>query len=133
MFPGRETGRGPVLRSRPGHLEAAERIEKLCLVNAGTIPEWFEYDVISDQNKVIGRLDEEFAFESLPWAGAQPRRAGLADNPDRTGARRCLNPAMNRRPICRSGLGDGRGRSTALSESVQRIVSKRSSADSRLE
>jgi len=132
FVPGRETGRGPVLRSRPGHLEAAERIEKLCLVNAGTIPEWFEYDVISDQNKVIGRLDEEFAFESSPGQvlslGGQAWRI-IRIGPGHVDVESSDEPPANL-PFW---FGDGRGRSTALSESVQRIVSKRSSADSRLD
>jgi len=37
------------------------------LTNAGVIPEFFEYDVLrADTGERVGRLDEEFAFESAP-------------------------------------------------------------------
>jgi len=37
------------------------------LANAGTIPEWFEYTVVDvGGGETVGRLDEEFAFESSP-------------------------------------------------------------------
>ncbi len=42
-------------------------MNRLILANAGTIPEWFEYRVcVQPGGKEVGRLDEEFAFESSP-------------------------------------------------------------------
>ncbi len=124
--PGREIGHGPVFRSQPGHLEAAERSDKLCLVNAGTIPEWFEYDVISDQGSVLGRLDEEFAFESSPGQvlslGGQAWRI-VRIGPGHVDVEASDEPAANL-PFW---FGDGRGRSAALSAAIQRIANDRKS------
>ncbi|MEE4331000.1 MAG: DEAD/DEAH box helicase, partial [Wenzhouxiangella sp.] len=67
FVPGRETGLGPIFASGCGRLAASESAQKRCLLNGGTIPEWFEYDVVTvDSGRVLGRLDEEFAFESSP-------------------------------------------------------------------
>ncbi|MCA1779438.1 MAG: DEAD/DEAH box helicase [Xanthomonadaceae bacterium] len=41
--------------------------EMASLCNAGVIPEWFEYEVVrTDTGATVGRLDEEYAFESSP-------------------------------------------------------------------
>ncbi|MEM7054937.1 MAG: DEAD/DEAH box helicase [Pseudomonadota bacterium] len=48
-----------------GWLHAIDAAETLALANAGTIPEWFEYEVLNHANgQLLGKLDEEFAFES---------------------------------------------------------------------
>lgn len=48
-----------------GNLMASEDAAHLALTNAGVIPEWFEYDVLNaEDDQLLGRLDEEFAFES---------------------------------------------------------------------
>ncbi|QOC23433.1 DEAD/DEAH box helicase [Wenzhouxiangella sp. AB-CW3] len=50
-----------------GGWRVAPRAGRLALANAGTIPEFFEYDVVrADSGETVGRLDEEFAFESSP-------------------------------------------------------------------
>lgn len=55
------------LRVDGSRLHAAAGIRRLLLANAGTIPEWFEYNVVDvSRQETVGRLDEEFAFESSP-------------------------------------------------------------------
>ncbi|GEM_PF-2841827 len=62
---GRETGRGPLLRLSAGRLQASEHALLLSRLNPGTLPEWFDYGLVdADSGQELGRLDEEFAFES---------------------------------------------------------------------
>lgn len=62
---GREVGRGPLLRLSGGRLQAADHAGLLSRLNAGTLPEWFDYSLVdADSGRELGRLDEEFAFES---------------------------------------------------------------------
>ncbi|MDT8449043.1 MAG: DEAD/DEAH box helicase [Wenzhouxiangellaceae bacterium] len=54
-------------RTADGRLAPAPDADRLVLANAGVIPEFFEYDVTRvDTGERVGRLDEEFAFESSP-------------------------------------------------------------------
>ena len=56
-----------VRRVDDGRYHSHPEAGRLVLTNAGTIPEWFEYDVVrADNGEMVGRLDEEFAFESSP-------------------------------------------------------------------
>ena len=59
-------GKQPLLsRNVDGVLHASDGADRLAMTNAGTIPEWFEYEVLeSPDGPVLGKLDEEFAFES---------------------------------------------------------------------
>ncbi len=46
-------------------LQAHPHAARLVMSNAGTIPEWFQYDVVDAANQqLLGQLDEEFAFDS---------------------------------------------------------------------
>ncbi|MGK7297202.1 MAG: DEAD/DEAH box helicase [Candidatus Wenzhouxiangella sp. M2_3B_020] len=56
-----------VERRADGACVAKPHAGRLVLTNAGTIPEFFEYDVVrADTGEKVGTLDEEFAFESSP-------------------------------------------------------------------
>ncbi|AKS41954.1 DEAD/DEAH box helicase [Wenzhouxiangella marina] len=121
FVPGRETGRGPLQRLDRDRLEASEWIDRLSLVNAGTIPEWFEYEVISDKGRLLGRLDEEFAFESSPGQvlslGGQSWRI-LRIGPGHVE----VEASEDEAPNLPFWFGDGAGRSQALSRRVQGIM-----------
>ncbi|NKI34541.1 DEAD/DEAH box helicase [Wenzhouxiangella sp. XN79A] len=61
--------RPPALAFDPDtdRLQVPAGLHRLILANAGTIPEWFEYRVVAQPGGAeVGRLDEEFAFESSP-------------------------------------------------------------------
>jgi ATP-dependent Lhr-like helicase len=61
--------RAPVLAydAARERLHVPSAMHRLLRANAGTIPEWFEYRVVDvGRNQDVGRLDEEFAFESSP-------------------------------------------------------------------
>lgn len=119
--PGRETAQGPVFKRGSGRLGAAEKADKRCLLNAGTIPEWFEYDVVcAATGRVLGRLDEEFAFESSPGqimqlGGQNWRilcvRPGLVE----------VEPAVDETPNLPFWFGEGAGRSRMLSRAVMDV------------
>ena len=128
FVPGRETGLGPVYARGGGQLAASASAPKRCLLNGGTIPEWFEYDVTTaKQGRVLGRLDEEFAFESSPGQilqlGGQNWRI-LRILPGRV----VVEEAPDEPPNLPFWFGEGPGRSSALSRAVQRRCAQ---ADSR--
>ncbi|MEN1729037.1 MAG: DEAD/DEAH box helicase, partial [Pseudomonadota bacterium] len=118
--PGRETAKGPLLRVGQDRLQAAPRADKLSLVNAGTIPEWFEYDVVNEKGRLLGRLDEEFAFESAPGQvmslGGQSWRIHRV----RTGQVE-VEACEDEAPNLPFWFGDGAGRSAGLTRHVQAI------------
>jgi len=119
--PGRETGQGPLFRVKDQRLAAGPGAERLSLVNGGTIPEWFEYDVVSDQGRSLGRLDEEFAFESAPgqviglggqaWRILRVQTGQVIVEPS--------DEAAHELPFW---FGDGAGRSDELSTRVQLLL-----------
>jgi len=120
---GRETGRGPIQRLAGHRLVADPLSGELTLLNAGAIPEWFEYDVVDQGGRLLGRLDEEFAFESAPgqvlqlggqfWR-IQRIRAGFVD----------VEPVAAEMANLPFWLGDGPGRSDVLSGHVGKLVSR---------
>jgi len=126
--PGRETGQGPILRLDEHELEAAPLADRLSLVNVGTIPEWFEYEVVDARGHLLGQLDEEFAFESSPGQimslGGQTWRIERV-RPGRVEVQAC-DDAVPNLPFW---FGDGAGRSNGLSQQVQRLVDTGRSAD----
>ncbi len=122
FVPGRETGRGPVTRLGPDRIAASPGIASMALLNAGTIPEWFEYEVVAPRQHLrLGKLDEEFAFESSPGQilqlGGQhwrilrvlPGRVEVEDAGDET-------------PNLPFWFGDGNGRSNSLSRQVSALL-----------
>ncbi len=116
--PGRETGKSLVYRRGVDRMGAAEDASRLSLMNAGTIPEWFDYEVIDlSSRQVIGRLDEEFAFESTPGQVIQLGGATWKILAIATG-RVEVEPAANEAPNLPFWFGDGAGRSADLSHQV---------------
>lgn len=95
---------------------------RLALVNAGTIPEWFEYDVVRvDSGDIVGRLDEEVAFESSPGQVLQ-----LGNRPWRilrvlTGLVR-VAPAEEETGELPFWFGEGPGRTPEMAEAMLRVV-----------
>ncbi|MGY6554614.1 MAG: DEAD/DEAH box helicase [Wenzhouxiangella sp.] len=121
---GREVGRGPLLRLGGGRLQATERAMLLSRLNAGTLPEWFDYSLIdADSGQELGRLDEEFAFESgvgqCVHLGGESFRI-VAKGVQRLSVRRDPN-APAEMPFW---LGEGSGRSAMLSAFLRRCLSR---------
>ncbi|MDX1626245.1 MAG: DEAD/DEAH box helicase, partial [Wenzhouxiangellaceae bacterium] len=115
--------RAALLRRRGASLVAAPGAASLALRNAGAIPEWFEYDVVRAENgKPVGRLDEEFAFESSPGQVLQlGNRAWriLRVLPGQV----LVEPSDDEAAHLPFWFGEGPGRSDAVSEAVlQRIA-----------
>lgn len=119
--PGREIGSGPIHRSAPGRLSASSDAGRQALLNAGTIPEWFEYEVIAPaEGRSLGRLDEEFAFESSP--GQIIQLGGQSWRIVRISAARVeVEAAEDETPNLPFWFGEGPGRSQALSQAVARV------------
>jgi len=128
---GRETGQGPVIRTAKDTLEAPPLADRLSLINSGTIPEWFEYDVVDERGQVLGRLDEEFAFESAPGQvmslGGQSWRIQRIQA-GQVQVEACEEPA----PSLPFWFGDGAGRSVTLSQYVQLICGQMHATHSEL-
>ena len=121
FVPGREAGRGPLVRLGGQRLQAGEDARRLALMNPGTIPEWFDYEVIDSRSgRALGRLDEEFAFESSP--GQLIQLGARSYRIDRIVSGRVEVSASNgenaQMPFW---LGEGRGRSAALSHGIRQI------------
>ncbi|WP_376692072.1 DEAD/DEAH box helicase [Wenzhouxiangella sp. EGI_FJ10409] len=99
--------------------------DRLALTNAGTIPEWFEYDVIRvDTGDVVGRLDEEVAFESSPGQVLQ-----LGNRPWRilrvlTGLVH-VEPAGEEPAELPFWFGEGPGRSAKMAEAMLCVIAGR--------
>jgi ATP-dependent Lhr-like helicase len=125
---GRETGQGPIHRVGESELAPAPLADRLSLVNAGTIPEWFEYEVVDSQGHLLGQLDEEFAFESSPGhivsLGGQTWRIERV-RPGRVEVQACEEAV----PDLPFWFGDGAGRSSGLSQQVQHLVGSGGGAD----
>ena len=124
FIPGRETGLGPIFASGLGRLAASQSAPKRCLLNGGTIPEWFEYDVTTvDSGRVLGRLDEEFAFESSPGQilqlGGQSWRI-VRILPGQV----MVESAAEEVPNLPFWFGEGPGRTAALSAAVRRLIER---------
>ena len=117
---GRETGRGPLLRLGGGRLKAAEHAGRLALLNAGTLPEWFDYEVFDlDRQVTVGCLDEEFGFESSP--GDVIQLGGVHFRIERIAAERIeVRACPQAEAALPFWLGEGAGRSPLLSAFVSR-------------
>ncbi|NEZ05188.1 DEAD/DEAH box helicase [Wenzhouxiangella sp. XN201] len=110
-----------VVDGRGGYRAHAEA-DRLVLTNAGTIPEWFEYEVVRvDTGEVVGRLDEEVAFESSPGQVLQ-----LGNRPWRilrvlTGLVR-VEPADEEPAEMPFWFGEGAGRSQEMAQAMLRVI-----------
>jgi ATP-dependent Lhr-like helicase len=117
---GRETGQGPLLRVAEDELESQPLADRLSLLNSGTIPEWFEYDVVDAKGRSLGRLDEEFAFESAP--GQVLSLGGQSWRIQRIrGGQVQVEACEEVAPNLPFWFGDGAGRSPALSQQIAAV------------
>ncbi|MDT8438915.1 MAG: DEAD/DEAH box helicase [Wenzhouxiangellaceae bacterium] len=98
--------------------------EALVRINAGTIPEFFEYDVrCRETGTPVGRLDEEFAFESSPGQVIQLGQRAWRILRVETG-RVWVEPVEDSAMELPFWFGEGRGRSA---EMVDRMLAQISS------
>lgn len=120
---GRETSRGPLRRSPDGVLYPAPDSLHRSRLNVGTIPEWFDYEVVdADTGQLLGRLDEEFAFESSP--GQVFQLGGGRFRIERiTCGRVEVRPSEAAEASLPFWFGEGPGRSTTVSLQVCRLLS----------
>ena len=113
-----------LLREDGGMLRTTPDARRLLALNAGVIPEYFEYEVLRlDNGERVGRLDEEFAFESSPgdriqlghcsWRILRIRPGEVLVEPDPAPATQL--------PFW---FGDGAGRSVLVAEAVRRRVAE---------
>jgi len=119
--PNREIGQGPIRRGAGGRLYAGPETTRRSRLNVGTIPEWFDYEVLDlSSGKVLGLLDEEFAFESSP--GQVIQLGGEAFCIERIHSGRVeVRPADSSHADLPFWAGDGAGRSAPLSLQLCRI------------
>ena len=121
--PSRETGRGHIRLGASGRVYPSP--DALCAsrLNVGTIPEWFDYEVVDlDTRQIRGRLDEEFAFESAP--GQIIQLGGEMFKVERVVAGRVEVRLADDASSADLPFwaGDGCGRSRALSAQVCRLL-----------
>jgi len=113
---------GLLRRQNDGSLRTAVQAGRLLALNAGVIPEYFEYEVRRlDNGERVGRLDEEFAFESSPgelvqlghrsWRIVRVRPGEVLVEPDPA--------AATQLPFW---FGDGAGRSALVAAAVRRRI-----------
>lgn len=123
---GRETGRGPLRRGSGSALFPAPDTQYRSRLNVGTIPEWFDYEVVdADSAQVLGRLDEEFAFESSP--GQVFQLGGGRFRIERIGCGRVeVRPCEASEAALPFWFGEGPGRSATVSLQVCRLLCGRS-------
>ncbi len=125
FVPGRE-GHRALIRPRADNqgYVAGESAARIVLQNAGTIPEWFDYEVVRvSDNQVIGSLDEEFSFESSPGQIIQLGNRTLRILSILPG-RVLVEEAEGEAPDVPFWFGDGPGRSPALSAAVCRVLAR---------
>ncbi len=122
FVPARETARGLVRRGAAGRIYAAPDAAKKSRLNVGTIPEWFDYEVVeTPTGRVLGRLDEEFAFESSPGQIIQLGGGHYRIESIRAG-RVLVTEAESPHAELPFWTGDGSGRSISLSMALCRIL-----------
>ena len=110
------------------HLDAVNRVVKgrkgariVAATNCGAIPDMFDYDVILEPDEIrIGTVNEDFAFESLAGDIFQLGNASYRILRVDKGYVR-VEDAQGLPPNIPFWLGEGRGRSTALSEAVSNL------------
>ena len=120
---GRETGQGPLIRVSERELAPRPMVDRLSILNSGTIPEWFEYDVVDEAGHSLGTLDEEFAFESAPGQvlslGGQSWRIQRIQ-----GGQVRVEASDEVAPNLPFWFGDGAGRSRALSQQLASLCDR---------
>ena len=127
---GREVGRGPLLRLSGKRLQAGEQAMVLSRLNAGTLPEWFDYSLIdAESRRELGRLDEEFGFESAVGQAIQ-----LGGEVFRIAAKNGQTIEVRSDPEAQEAampfwFGDGPGRSALLSAYLRRMTRRAASGE----
>ena len=122
---GREVGRGPLLRLSDKRLQADPQFQLLSRLNPGTLPEWFDYSLVdADSGRELGRLDEEFAFESATGQAIQ-----LGGETFRIVARDVRSIVVRNDPEAEEAampfwFGEGPGRSGLLSAFLRRRLAQ---------
>ncbi|NDY94804.1 DEAD/DEAH box helicase [Wenzhouxiangella sp. C33] len=119
---GRETGRGPLRKGAGNTLYPAPETPLRSRLNVGTIPEWFDYEVVdASSGQVLGRLDEEFAFESAP--GQVFQLGGRHFSIQRIVSGRVeVRPSEAEEAALPFWFGEGPGRSASVSLQVCRLL-----------
>lgn len=116
-----------LVRQREGSMTARAHTQRLVLTNAGTIPEFFEYQVVrADTGQQVGTLDEEFAFESSPGQVVQLGRRGWRIVRVLTGQVR-VEPADDEATELPFWFGEGPGRSPELVRAMIEVMARCSS------
>ncbi len=105
-----------------GWLKARKAARLTALLNGGTIPDNFDYNVVLEpENNVIGTVNEDFAMESLPGDVFQLgnnswRIAKIGNGKIR------VEDALGQPPGIPFWLGEAPGRSNELSVAVSRLI-----------
>jgi ATP-dependent helicase Lhr and Lhr-like helicase len=120
-----EQFRALVRRNEHGRWQACPGADRLALVNAGTIPEFFEYEVVrTDTDETVGTLDEEFAFESSPGQVMQLGRRAWRIVRVMTG-RVCVEPAEDEPAELPFWFGEGPGRTPEVAAMLLEVFDGR--------
>ncbi len=117
-----------LVRQRQGSISARAHTQRLVLTNAGTIPEFFEYEVVrADTGQQVGTLDEEFAFESSPGQVVQLGRRAWRILRVLTGQVR-VEPADGEAAELPFWFGEGPGRTPELACAMIEAMARCNSA-----
>jgi ATP-dependent Lhr-like helicase len=104
-----------------GVLRGRKNARLTAIMNAGAIPDQFDYDVILEpEGNFIGSLNEDFAFESLPGDIFQLGNASYKILKIDRGSVR-VEDARGQPPTIPFWLGQAPGRSDELSHAVSRL------------
>ncbi len=115
-------------RSSDGRVRVHSSAQRLVLTNAGTIPEFFEYDVVrADSGERVGTLDEEFAFESSPGQVVQLGRRSWRILRVSTG-RVEVEPVDEDAVELPFWFGEGPGRSPEMAAAMLEAIARRGSS-----
>lgn len=113
-----------------GRLRARPAAKLTALMNGGAIPDHFDYDVmLMPQGHLIGNLNEDFAFESLPGDIFQLGNTSYKILKIEQG-RVLVEDAKGQPPTIPFWFGDAPGRSDELSQAVSEL---RTSLDKKLD
>ncbi len=104
-----------------GRVSARRNARLVALTNGGAIPDMFDYQVVLDpEDTVVGSLNEDFALETLPGdiftLGSHSWQLIRVD-----GLKVRVRDAQDMKPTVPFWLGEARGRSRELSQSVSRL------------
>jgi len=107
-----------IQRDPAGGYRPGPNAQALVLVNAGVIPEFFEYEVVrADDGRQVGWLDEEFAFESSPGQVIQLGHRAWRILVVGCGQVR-VEPAGEEPPNLPFWFGEGAGRTPEMAEAM---------------